>query len=61
MDCAAAHQDRGRFLALLDAASWKASHRQMLSGIAIIFPVLMVVWMFFMPRSPVYLITKGQV
>jgi len=33
---------------------------QLLSGIAIIFPVLMVVWMFFMPRSPVYLINKGQ-
>jgi len=34
---------------------------QLLSGIAIIFPSLLVVWMFFMPRSPVFLINKGQI
>ena len=31
-----------------------------LTGICIAFPTLMAVWMFFMPRSPVYLLSKGD-
>ena len=33
---------------------------QVLSGINIIFPALMLVWMYFMPRSPVFLMEKVQ-
>ena len=31
-----------------------------LSGLCIIFPALMAVWMFFIPRSPEFLVTKGK-
>ena len=31
-----------------------------LSGLCIIFPALMAVWMFFVPRSPEFLVTKGK-
>ena len=31
-----------------------------LSGLCIIFPALMAVWMFFIPRSPEFLVTKGN-
>ena len=33
---------------------------QVSTGLCIIFPALMAAWMFFMPRSPVFLITKGK-
>ena len=32
-----------------------------LSGLCIIFPALMGVWMVFIPRSPEYLVTRGDV
>lgn len=32
---------------------------KVLTGINIIFPALMTIWMFFMPRSPVFLMEKG--
>ncbi len=31
---------------------------QVLTGINIAFPALMTIWMFFMPRSPVFLVEK---
>merc|ERR1719341_2373541 len=33
---------------------------RVLSGLCIIFPALMAVWMFFIPRSPEFLVTKGK-
>jgi len=33
---------------------------QLLSGLCIIFPGLLAIWMFFMPRSPIFLISKGK-
>lgn len=33
---------------------------RVLSGLCIIFPALMAVWMFFVPRSPEFLVTKGK-
>jgi MFS family permease len=33
---------------------------RVLSGILLVFPTLMAVWMFFMPESPVFLISKGR-
>ena len=33
---------------------------RVLSGILLVFPILMAVVMFFMPESPVYLISKGR-
>ena len=35
--------------------TWKV-----LSGILLVFPTLMAVWMFFMPESPVFLVSKGR-
>ena len=32
----------------------------MLSGVCIIFPALMALWMIFMPSSPVFLVSKGD-
>jgi len=35
--------------------NWRVS-----TGLCIIFPALLAIWMFFMPRSPVFLISKGR-
>ena len=33
----------------------------MLSGVCILFPGLMAVWMLFIPRSPIFLVTRNDV
>ena len=33
---------------------------KVLSGVCILFPALMALWMVFMPRSPVFLVSKGD-
>ena len=33
----------------------------MLSAVCIIFPGILAVWMIFMPRSPIFLVSKGNV
>ena len=33
----------------------------MLSAVCIIFPGILAVWMVFMPRSPIFLVSKGNV
>ena len=32
-----------------------------MSGLCIIFPAILAVWMIFMPRSPIFLVSKGDI
>ena len=34
---------------------------RLVSGLCIVFPALLALWMFWMPRSPVFLVSKGDV
>merc|ERR1712241_63551 len=43
------------FINLNCSTDWRV-----LSGVCIIFPALMAVWMVFMPRSPLFLVSKGD-
>jgi hypothetical protein len=51
------YQKNGNFLLLLSYLMKKMFY-QVLTGINIAFPALMTIWMFFMPRSPVFLVEK---
>ena len=44
------------FINLNCSTDWR-----LVSGLCIIFPALLALWMFWMPRSPVFLVSKGDV